>query len=92
MRRKNPPSSGGRGPRLGQSGAATLGLVRAGAGLALLPRAGLEGELRRGLVELFPERRIRSADIFVSMPSRNRVPKRVRLLVDGMKEALADVS
>ncbi len=70
--------------------AAILGLVRRGAGLALIPRVGLAGELERGgLVEIFPERRTRSADIFVLMPSRKRLPKRVRLLIDGLKAALA---
>ena len=66
-----------------------LGLVRGGAGLALIPRIGLQDELDRGgLVELFPDRHAQSADIFVLLPSRKRVPKRVRLLVEGLKAAL----
>lgn len=61
--------------------------------LALVPRIGLKGELGRGgLVELFPDRHTRSADIFVLMPSRKRLPTRVRLLIDGMKAALVAAS
>lgn len=71
---------------------AMLGLARGGAGLALVPRLGLEGELAHGdLVEVFPDRHARSADIFVLMPSRERIPKRVTLLIDGLKAALADL-
>lgn len=69
---------------------AMLGLVRGGAGLALVPRIALDVEVERGgLVEVFPDRHTRSADIFVLMPSRKRVPKGVRLLTDGLKAALA---
>ncbi|MEM6992845.1 MAG: LysR family transcriptional regulator [Myxococcota bacterium] len=71
-------------------GGAMLGLLRAGAGLGLVPRLGVAHELERGaLVEVFPGRHVRSADIFVLLPSRKRVPKRVRLLLDAMKAAFA---
>ncbi len=70
---------------------AMLGFLRAGAGLGLVPRLGVAQELDQGtLVEVFPGRRVRSADIFVLLPSRKRIPKRVRLLIDAMKDAFAE--
>ena len=70
--------------------AAMMGMVRAGAGLAIIPRVGVEEDLRSGtLVEVFPDRRARIVDVYVLYPSRERVPVRVRLLVEGLRNALA---
>ncbi len=70
---------------------AMMGLLRAGAGFGVLPRIGVALELERGtLVDVFPGRRVRFADIFVLFHSRKRIPKRLRLLIDAMKDALAE--
>lgn len=71
-------------------GGAMMGLLRAGAGLGVVPRLALTDELTQGtLEEVFPGSHVRSADIFVLLPSRKRIPKRVRLLIDAMKAAFA---
>ncbi|MEM9460320.1 MAG: LysR substrate-binding domain-containing protein [Myxococcota bacterium] len=70
-----------------------VGLLRGEAGLGLLPRFCLPDDVDRGtLEEVFPERYARMLDIFVLFPSRKRVPARVRLLIEAMKEALAERS
>lgn len=68
-----------------------IGLLRGEAGLGLLPRICLSDDLDRGtLEEVFCERYACMLDIFVLYPTRKRLPTRVRLLVEAMKEALAD--
>jgi len=70
-------------------GAAMMGLIRSGAGVGLVPLVVSRPELEAGaLVRLFEERHTRHADIFVLLPSAKRVPKRVRLLIEGLKQVL----
>ncbi|MGB1015602.1 MAG: LysR family transcriptional regulator [Nannocystaceae bacterium] len=67
---------------------AMLGVLVSGAGIGLAAELVLAPEIRSGvLVELLPKWQAPSVDIFVLMPSR-RPPKRVRLLIDALREAI----
>ncbi len=67
---------------------ALVGLVRAGAGVGVAPRAAVRDELEAGtLIELFPALPVRRLQLFVLLPSR-QTPARVRLLVEALKQTL----
>ena len=71
-------------------GAAMMGLLRHGAGVGVVPLVTSRPELDSGaLVRLFEGSHVRQADIFVLLPSRKRVPRRVRLFIEGLQAWLA---
>jgi DNA-binding transcriptional LysR family regulator len=68
---------------------ALFGLVRAGAGAGLVVRLLAEDALASGqLVHLLPEWRARTMDVFVLLPSAKRIPRRVKLLIEVLREQL----
>ena len=79
----------GRRPHLlVDDGRARVGALVSGAGIGLAVELVLAPEMRSGLlVELLPKWQAPSVEIFVLMPSR-RPPKRVRLLIDALREAI----
>jgi DNA-binding transcriptional LysR family regulator len=66
--------------------------VRGGAGVALLPDYAVSEDLRRGdLVQLLPSwQEAHPRPISALYPSRNRLPTRVRMLVDCLRQSFAE--
>jgi DNA-binding transcriptional LysR family regulator len=73
------------------SGIAAREFVRCGAGVGLLPDYAVTGDLLRGdLVRLLPEwAEANTRPISALFPSRDRLPTRVRLLVDHLRKSFA---
>lgn len=80
------------GPVRTNSGAATLALIRAGAGIAAMPRFYIDEDLDRGaLVRLLPDYRFERFPVqAVFIPGRERLPK-VRLFIDFIAAHFASV-
>lgn len=74
------------------SGIAAREFVRRGAGVALLPDYAVSEDLRRGdLVQLLPSwQEAHPRPISALYPSRNRLPTRVRMLVDFLRQSFAE--
>ncbi|MEM9490353.1 MAG: LysR family transcriptional regulator [Myxococcota bacterium] len=68
-------------------------LVCAGVGVAMIPRLAVAELMRSGeLVHLLPQYRIPPIEIFVLLPTRKHLPLRTRLLIQGLKERIREVS
>ena len=74
------------------SGIAAREFVRCGAGVALLPDYAVTEDLRRGdLVQLLPNwKEAHPRPISALFPSRDRLPTRVRMLVDFLAQSYAE--
>ena len=74
------------------SGIAAREFVRCGAGVALLPDYAVTEDLRRGdLVQLLPTwKEAHPRPISALFPSRDRLPTRVRMLVDFLAQSYAE--
>ena len=74
------------------SGIAAREFVRCGAGVALLPDYAVIDDLRRGdLVQLLPAwKEAHPRPISALFPSRDRLPTRVRLLVEHLRHTFAE--
>jgi DNA-binding transcriptional LysR family regulator len=74
------------------SGIAAREFIRCGAGIGLLPDYAVEADLRSAdLVQLLPAwREAYERPISALFPSRDRLPTRVRLLIDFLRQAFLD--